>query len=88
MRIRGKRPWALIGGKIVRFKTQEDFDHWSDADLRRRLEETDKLRPDQFLTIEEVRENLKRRRIQRATYWNVTRRPKKKRIRRRRLWPA
>lgn len=86
MRIRGKKPWALIKGKIVRFKTQEDFDRWSEADLRR-LAQVDKLKPDDYCTEEEVFGYIEQHATQREIYWKLTHRPKKK-IRRRRLWPA
>jgi len=88
MRIRGKKPWALIKRKIVRFRSQEEFDHWSDNDLRKRIEETDKLSPEDFYTSEQVWEHIEQHAKQRKVYLQVTRRPRKKKIRKRRLWPA
>jgi hypothetical protein len=88
MRIRGKKPWALIEGKIVRFKNDDEFRRWSDDDLRRRLDEADNLDPDGFFTPEQVWEHLERHRKQRHVFLQVTRRPQKRKIRRRRLWPA
>ncbi len=88
MRIRGKKPWALIDGKIVRFKSDEEFRRWSDEDLRRRLDEADTLNPDEYFTSEQVWEHLEQHTKQRQVFLRVTRRPQKRKIRRRRLWPA
>jgi hypothetical protein len=88
MRIRGKKPWALINGKIVRFKTPQDFDRWEEEHIRQRLDEVDKLGPAEFLSIEEAFDSLEQHAKQREVYFQVTRRPPKRKVRRRRLWPA
>jgi hypothetical protein len=88
MRIRGKKPWALIDSKIVRFRTAADFDAWSDNDLRRRMDNAAKLGPADYLTSEQVWESLDRHAQNLEVRKAVTRKPQKKRIKRRRLWPA
>jgi hypothetical protein len=73
MRERGKKSFALIDGRMVRFAQRKHYDAWFEEELRSMDVETD---PSEYFTMEQVKEHLARHREIRRLRAKVTRKCK------------
>ena len=73
MREHGKKSFALIDGKMVRFAQQKQYDAWFEDELRKIDMNSD---PSEYITIEQVKARLERRREIRRLRAKVTRKRK------------
>ena len=73
MREHGKKSFALIDGKMVRFAQQKQYDAWFEYELRKIDMNSD---PSEYFTIEQVKARLERRREIRRLRAKVTRKRK------------
>jgi hypothetical protein len=73
MREHGKKSFALIDGKMVRFAQQKHYDAWFEGELSKIDEEYE---PSDCFTMEQVKEHLKRHREIRDLRSKVTRKRK------------
>jgi hypothetical protein len=60
MRIQGKKPWALIDGKICRFSSNKEYEAWYDDKCRAAIERFETADRSKFLTADEVLAELER----------------------------
>jgi hypothetical protein len=73
MREHGKKSFALIDGRLVRFAQRKQYDAWFEGELRKIDEEYD---PADCFTMDQVKAHLQRRREIRGLRAKVTRKRK------------